>query len=154
MKKARRPAHAGEGSAFVLKNRRSRFLAALGMTGGGTFIAIGGPKAHVTLSMTGTLFHQPARLGSAGFSASASVGCIRHCGTTQGVTFPGTAAVTGLGVPATHGRTQEIKQNLKPQLLSPAPAQVPSARQAEGAVERATCPTIGSPYEGEGLSKR
>ena len=26
------------------------------------FIAIGGPKAHVTLSMTDTLFQQPARL--------------------------------------------------------------------------------------------
>jgi len=26
------------------------------------FIAIGGPQAHVTLSMTDTLFQQPARL--------------------------------------------------------------------------------------------
>lgn len=30
-------------------------------------MAIGGPKARVTLSMTGTLFHQPASLGSTGF---------------------------------------------------------------------------------------
>jgi len=31
------------------KNRRSRFLAALGMTGRGTFIPVAGPKAHVAL---------------------------------------------------------------------------------------------------------
>ena len=29
------------------------------------FIAIGGPQAHVTLSMTSDLFQQPARLGIA-----------------------------------------------------------------------------------------
>jgi len=30
------------------------------------FIAIGGPQAHVTLSMTDTLFQQPARLAVSG----------------------------------------------------------------------------------------
>src|SRR5215831_7913229 len=44
-----------EESAFATKNRRSRFLSracGIGMTGG-TFIPMGGPKAHVTLSMRG-----------------------------------------------------------------------------------------------------
>jgi hypothetical protein len=46
------PCRAGEESAFVVKNRRSRFLAPLGMTGGGAFRVIGGPKAHVTLPIS------------------------------------------------------------------------------------------------------
>jgi len=40
------------GICFCEKKIRSRFLAALGMTSGWTFISIGGPKAHVTLGMT------------------------------------------------------------------------------------------------------
>src|SRR6516225_4038561 len=40
-----RPCERSEGSAFVAKNRRSRFLATLGMTAGGTFMSVKGEKA-------------------------------------------------------------------------------------------------------------
>src|SRR6516164_10680166 len=40
------------------------------------FIAIGGPKAHVTLSMTDTLFQQPASLGDG--RGIGSLPCLLH----------------------------------------------------------------------------
>ncbi len=55
-------AERSEASAFFFAFT-SRFFASLGMTGRGTFISIGGPKAHVTLlRMTGRQvnFHEPS----------------------------------------------------------------------------------------------
>jgi len=64
---------------LAVKNKRRRFLAALGMTRGGAFIHIGGPKAHVTLSMARALVRQPAEGQRYRISRAKPLACLGLC---------------------------------------------------------------------------
>jgi len=67
-----------EGSCFALASEKleARSLAAArDEMKGSSFISVGGPKAHVTLSMTDTLFPQPARVSFFGPNPSGRTAC-------------------------------------------------------------------------------